>query len=157
MPNLHKFVYSKIDRPKNYYFPESLQITDSYHYKKQQPMPSRYWAKRTFCWNACSLNKTSDAGCIFYILLLTISLYTYVNYLGIRYKLEKSMFELISKPLIVLHIICGYLCINKKKRKKLLFFLNLLRFIKEKTNNKSFNLMHCDTSTVYSVIAFEKS
>lgn len=157
MPNLHKFVHSKIDRPKNYYFPESLQITDSYHYKRQQPVPSRYWAKRTFCWNACSLNKTSDAGCIFYILLLTISLYTYVNYLGIRYKLEKSMFELISKPLIVLHIICGYLCINKKKRKKLLFFLNLLRFIKEKTNNKSFNLMHCDTSTVYSVIAFEKS
>lgn len=117
MPNLHKFVYSKIDRPKNYYFPESLQITYSYHYKKQQPMPSRFWAKRTFCWNACSLNKTSDAWCIFYILLLTISLYTYINYLGIRYKLEKSMFELISKPLIVLHIICGYLCINKKKRK----------------------------------------
>lgn len=157
MPNLHKFVYSKIDRPKNYYFPESLQITDSYHYKKQQPMPSRYWAKRTFCWNACSLNKTSDAGCIFYILLLTISLYTYMNYLGTRYKLEQSMFGLISKPLIVLYIICGYLCINKKKRKKLLFFLNLLRFIKEKTNKKSFNLMHCDTSTVYSVIAFEKS
>lgn len=89
MPNLHKFVYYKIDRPKNYYFPESLQITDSYHHKKQQLMPSRYWAKRTFCWNACSLNKTSDAGCIFYILLLTISLYTYMNYLGIRYKLEK--------------------------------------------------------------------
>lgn len=41
-----------------------------------------------------------------------------MNYLGIRYKLEKSMFELISKPLIVLHIICGYLCINKKKTKK---------------------------------------
>lgn len=79
-----------------------------------------------------------------------------MNYLVIRYKLEKSMFELISKPLIVLHIICGFLCI-KKKQKKLLFFLNLLRFIKEKTNNKSFNLMHCDTSTVYSVIAFEKS
>lgn len=157
MPNLHKFVYSKIDRPKNYYFPESLQITDSYHYKKQQPMPSRYWAKHTFCWNAWSLNKTNDAGCIFYILILTISLYTYMNYLDIRYELEKSMFELISKPLIVLHIICGYLCINKKEEKKLLFFLNLLRFIKEKTNNKSFNLMHCDTSTVYSVIAFEKS
>lgn len=49
-----------------------------------------------------------------------------MNYLDIRYELEKSMFELISKPLIVLHIICGYLCINKKEEKKLLFFLNLL-------------------------------
>lgn len=44
-----------------------------------------------------------------------------MNYLDIRYELEKSMFELISKPLIVLHIICGYLCINKKEEKKLLF------------------------------------
>lgn len=49
-----------------------------------------------------------------------------MNYLDIRYELEKSMLELISKPLIVLHIICGYLCINKKEEKKLLFFLNLL-------------------------------
>lgn len=49
-----------------------------------------------------------------------------MNYLDIRYELEKSMFELISEPLIVLHIICGYLCINKKEEKKLLFFLNLL-------------------------------
>lgn len=85
-------------------------------------MFSRYWVKCIFCWNVCFFNKISDVGCIFYILLLMVFLYIYMNYFGIRYKLEKFMFEFILKFLIVFYIICGYLCINKKKKKIFVFF-----------------------------------
>lgn len=61
-----------------------------------------------------------------------VFLYIYMNYFGIRYKLEKFMFEFILKFLIVFYIICGYLCINKKKRKNFCFFLIFLGLLKRK-------------------------
>lgn len=61
-----------------------------------------------------------------------VFLYIYMNYFDIRYELEKFMFEFILKFLIVFYIICGYLCINKKKRKNFCFFLIFLGLLKRK-------------------------
>lgn len=66
------------------------------------------------------------------------------------------MFGFILKFLIVFYIICGYLCINKKKRKNFCFFLIFLGLLKRKLIKKSFNLMYCDILIVYLVIVFEK-